>query len=61
MTTRGNRDLKWEKTNKFDVGFELGLLKNLLYLEFSWYNEITNGLITDVTIAKFHGIQDIQE
>ncbi len=45
-----NRDLKWEKTNKFDVGFELGLLKNLLFtLSFSWYNEITNGLITDVT------------
>ena len=29
-----NRDLKWEKTNKFDVGFELGLLKNLLILNF---------------------------
>ena len=57
MTTRGNRDLKWEKTNKFDVGFELGLLKNLLYLEFSWYNEITNGLITDVTLPSSTGFR----
>ena len=57
MTTRGNRDLKWEKTNKFDVGFELGLLKNLLYLEFSWYNEITNGLITDVTLPSSTGFK----
>lgn len=57
MTTRGNRDLKWEKTNKFDVGFELGVLRNLLYLEFSWYNEITNGLITDVTLPSSTGFR----
>lgn len=57
MTTCGNRDLKWEKTNKFDVGFELGVLRNLLYLEFSWYNEITNGLITDVTLPSSTGFR----
>ncbi|WP_158582649.1 SusC/RagA family TonB-linked outer membrane protein [Odoribacter sp. AF15-53] len=57
MRTRGNKDLKWEKTDKFDIGFELGLLRNLLYLEFSWYNEITNGLITDVTLPTSTGFR----
>lgn len=32
-------------------------MKNLLYLEFSWYNEITNGLITDVTLPSSTGFR----
>ena len=55
MSTRGNRDLKWEKTNKLDVGFELGVLNDLFYLEFSWYNEITNGLINDASLPSSTG------
>ncbi|WP_018336227.1 SusC/RagA family TonB-linked outer membrane protein [Butyricimonas synergistica] len=55
MLTRGNRNLKWEKTNKLDMGFELGVLRDLVYLEFSWYNEVTNGLINDASLPSSTG------
>lgn len=55
MYTRGNKDLKWEKSNKLDIGFELGLWQNKVYLAATWYNEITNGLITDVTLPSSTG------
>ena len=52
---RGNKDLKWEKTNKYDMGIELGLWNNLVYLGASYYIEETNSLITDVSLQASTG------
>ena len=54
-TTRGNKNLKWEKTNKYDMGVELGLWDNLIYLGATYYIEETNSLITDVSLQASTG------
>lgn len=46
----GNKDLKWETTNKLDVGFEVTMFKNLIYLRANYYDETTVDVINDVTI-----------
>ena len=37
------------------MGFELGVLNDLFYLEFTWYNEVTNGLINDASLPSSTG------
>lgn len=40
-----NPDLKWEKTYTFDVGIELGLFRNRLNFDVSYYNKKTKDLL----------------
>ncbi|EGJ99809.1 hypothetical protein HMPREF9455_03814 [Dysgonomonas gadei ATCC BAA-286] len=40
-----NPDLKWEKTYTFDVGVELGLFRNRLNFDVSYYNKKTKDLL----------------
>lgn len=41
VTTLGNPDLGWEKTESFNYGFDLGLLKDRIRLEFDGYRSTT--------------------
>lgn len=40
-----NPDLKWERTDQFDVGVDVGFLKNRINLELSYYYKKTNNLL----------------
>lgn len=51
----GNPNLKWETTNTFDAGFELGMWDSRFYTKFSFYNRLTVDLINDVTIPSSTG------
>ena len=55
MSTRGNPDLEWEKTNKFDAGIELEMFDSRLSFKSSYYYQLTNGLIMDVTLPSSTG------
>lgn len=57
----GNDDLKWEKTNTFNAGANIGLLKNLVVLRISWYDKKTIDLITDVTIPTSSGFKSYKD
>lgn len=57
----GNPDLKWETTNIFDAGFEITLLKNLIYLRASYYDKKTVDLINDVTIPISTGFTSYKD
>ena len=46
----GNKDLKWETTNKLNVGTDLSFLNNRVTLNFDYYYNKTVDLITDVTL-----------
>ena len=45
ITNFANDDLRWEKVATTDVGFELGLFKNRISAEFSWYNKKTTDML----------------
>ena len=57
VNTRGNRNLKWETTDKLDVSLEFDIFNSLLYVEGNYYYEVTKGAITDVTLQASTGFK----
>lgn len=55
LAALGNKKLTWETTNKTDIGLEVSLWRQALYLKGSYYNEKTIDLINTVTIASSTG------
>ena len=51
----GNKDLTWETTKEYNIGIEIGILHDLLYLDASYYRKKTVDLINDVTIPSSTG------
>lgn len=51
----GNTDLAWEKTNQFNIGLDLGLLKNKITLTAEYYQRKTNNLILSVPLPPSFG------
>ncbi|RHR78382.1 SusC/RagA family TonB-linked outer membrane protein [Odoribacter sp. AF15-53] len=56
----GNPRLTWETTNTLDVGFSLGFLNDLFYLEASYYHKETRDLIDEVSIRSSSGFTSYQ-
>ncbi len=50
-----NPDLKWERTDQFDVGVDLGLFKNRLNFTFDYYYKKTVDLLLDSPVASSSG------
>lgn len=51
----GNPELKWERTESYDVGIELGLFNNRVNLVFDYYNKTTNDLLYNVSTPSISG------
>lgn len=51
----GNKDLTWEKTDKYDFGIETQLFNERLTIYFDYYYEKTIDLVNDVTISTTSG------
>ena len=56
FTQAGNPDLKWEASNKFDVGFSFALLKDRIQADLNYYYNNINDLILDVPQSPSKGI-----
>lgn len=50
-----NRDLKWEKTEQIDLGYELGLFKDRINLEVDIYQKNTNNMLLSAFLAPSTG------
>lgn len=57
----GNSKLTWETTNSFDIGAEITLFNNLLYVKGSYYNKRTVDLINDVTVPTSTGFTSYRD
>ncbi|WP_353127811.1 SusC/RagA family TonB-linked outer membrane protein [Parapedobacter pyrenivorans] len=56
-----NPNLEWEKTNQFDVGFDLALFNRRLTVAFDYYYKLTTDLLLDKpvpTSTGFTGVRD---
>ena len=51
----GNKNLTWETTNTFDIGAELSLFNDLLYVKGAYYDKRTIDLVNDVTVPTSTG------
>ncbi|HEY4149455.1 MAG TPA: SusC/RagA family TonB-linked outer membrane protein, partial [Chitinophagaceae bacterium] len=50
-----NADLGWESTASFDIGLDLGLLKNRVTFNADYYNKKTTNLLYNVTLPSTSG------
>ncbi|WP_224996284.1 TonB-dependent receptor [Cesiribacter sp. SM1] len=56
-----NPDLEWEKTNQFDVGFDLSLFKRSVTIGFDYYHRLTTDLLLSRPVplsTGFSGVMD---
>ena len=51
----GNSELKWERTESFDVGIEVSLFNNRLNFVFDYYDKLTRDLLYNVSIPSISG------
>ena len=52
----GNKDLKWEKTTQFDVGYDLSLFKNRINIILDAYDKTTSDLLLNAKIPYSSGL-----
>lgn len=57
-TTLDNVDLGWEKTRSWNIGFDLGLLKNRLSLSIDIYRKLTDDMLYKVTVPSSMGLEN---
>lgn len=55
VSSMGNADLRWEKTNLFDIGYELGLFRQRLTFEVDLYRKLTNDLLLGAILPPSMG------
>lgn len=51
----GNKDLTWEKTDKYDFGIETQFFNERLTIDFDYYYEKTIDLVNDVSLSTTSG------
>jgi len=51
----GNPDLKWETTTQTNIGLDLGMFKNSLYLSVDYFIKNTSGILLPISLPKFVG------
>ncbi|MBN2639167.1 MAG: TonB-dependent receptor [Bacteroidales bacterium] len=54
-----NPDLKWEKTNQFDLGFNLNMFGNRLNFDASYYYKLTTDLLLDSPVPHSTGFSSV--
>ncbi|HYM93002.1 MAG TPA: TonB-dependent receptor, partial [Chitinophagaceae bacterium] len=52
-----NPNLKWEKSQTYDVGLDFGILKNRIIGSFDFYNKLNTDLLLNVQVPEVTGFQ----
>ena len=52
-----NPDLRWEKSQTYDFGFDFGILKNRITGSFDYYNKLNTDLLLNVPSLEVSGFQ----
>jgi len=55
LSRLGNDELKWQITDQYNIGFELGLWNNRITAEFDIYEKKTSNLLSDIQIPTSTG------
>jgi TonB-linked SusC/RagA family outer membrane protein len=57
----GNESLKWQKTDNYEVGVDLGLLNDKIFVGARYYEKITHGLLADIILPPSTGFISYKE
>jgi TonB-linked SusC/RagA family outer membrane protein len=58
VTNLGNTELGWEKTQELDLGLDLGLFGNRIYLTYDYYNKVTSNLLYSLPVPRESGFSN---
>lgn len=59
INTMGNRDLRWEKTKGYNIGFDFALFNNRINGSLELYQTTTHDLLYDVAIPTMTGFASV--
>ena len=59
ITSLGNTLLSWEKTDQWDIGFDLSLFQNRINLHYDYYHKVTDGMLYPVELPRASGFSAI--
>jgi len=57
----GNQALQWQKTDNYDVGLDLGLFRDRIYISSRYYYKLTHGLLADIMLPPSTGFGSYKE
>ncbi|MBO9619148.1 MAG: TonB-dependent receptor [Niabella sp.] len=60
LSTLGNPQLQWEKSEQIDVGYEIGILDNRIGLEVDWYRRTASNLLLNTDLPQSSGFGSAQ-
>jgi len=61
LMAMGNTSLNWETTNTYDLIFDMGFLKDRIFLNVDLYNKITKDLVNDVDLPLSSGFTSYKD
>ncbi|TDQ08652.1 TonB-dependent receptor [Pedobacter metabolipauper] len=56
--TLSNKNLSWERSEQFDIGVDIGLLKNRINLVVDAYQRVNNNLLLNVSVPSILGVSN---
>jgi TonB-linked SusC/RagA family outer membrane protein len=59
ITKLGNRDLTWETTTEFNIGLDLGFLKNRINLSLEYYDRVVSDLLAFKSLPSYNEVSSI--
>lgn len=59
ITSLGNTLLSWEKTDQWDIGFDLSILQNRINFHYDYYHKVTDGMLYPVELPRASGFSAI--
>src|SRR5581483_4424230 len=57
----GNESLQWQKTINYDIGIDLGLFHDKVYISSRYYYKLTHGLLADIMLPPSTGFSSYKE
>lgn len=60
ITSLYNRSVHWERSEQYDIGFDLGLFDNRLTVEFDYYNRRTKEMLVTVDVPGSVGLSPVE-
>ena len=58
LQKHGNENLKWESQTQYDIGLDLGLLENRIFVYLDFYHKITNDMLVQAPLPPSSGSAD---
>ena len=59
MVFKGNREITWEKSNSFNIGFDFSFWKSMLSGTIEYYNRQTDDMLFNVPVADSNGYTSV--